>query len=63
MSEFKELVNDCGMTLKGAAGLLGKPKGTLDAYSQGLRTPPQQIIEKLERYRMAARLIFGENQE
>lgn len=61
MTEFKQLVNDCGMTLTGAAKLLKKSKKTLDAYSQGSRNPPPEVLKKLEQYKLAAQLIFKQS--
>jgi plasmid maintenance system antidote protein VapI len=60
MTHLANLMTRCGLSLQGAASLLGVSYETIKKWRTGKRNCPARVIDQLEKYADAADRIFGD---
>lgn len=63
MTEFKQLLDQCGVSQKGASLLLDVRYDTVKSWYYGRNPVPAGVIADLREYAKQASKIFGENHE
>ena len=59
MTRFLELMDECGMSNKGAARRLGVRYDTIKNWRYGKTNPPQGVMDDLTEYAEQAKRIFN----
>jgi hypothetical protein len=60
MTEFRTLLNHCGLSLRGCCRLLDVRYDTLKSWYYGRNKTPEGVIDVMKEYAKAADEIFGE---